>query len=72
MLQLVVLAAGPGPHRLNACHKTLHQAKVMRPLRAAITDVRSALADAIARLEREHVPSAALAAELLLMHALET
>lgn len=35
-----------------------------------ITDVRSALADGIARLERENVPSAALAAELLLMHAL--
>jgi release factor glutamine methyltransferase len=33
-------------------------------------DVRSALGDAIARLEREHVPSAALAAELLLMHTL--
>jgi release factor glutamine methyltransferase len=35
-----------------------------------ITDVRSALADGIAGLERENVPSAALAAELLLMHAL--
>jgi release factor glutamine methyltransferase len=35
-----------------------------------ITDVRSALRDAIAQLEREHVPSAALAAELLLMHTL--
>src|SRR5579863_2028651 len=34
------------------------------------TDIRSALADAIARLEREQVPSAALAAELLLMQAL--
>jgi len=35
------------------------------------TDVRSALRDGIAQLEREHVPSAALAAELLLMHALD-
>jgi len=35
-----------------------------------ITNVRSALSDAIAQLEREHVPSAALAAELLLMHTL--
>src|SRR5882672_11667147 len=33
-------------------------------------DVRSALGDAIAQLERESVPSAALAAELLLMHTL--
>jgi release factor glutamine methyltransferase len=36
----------------------------------AITNVRSALGDAIAQLEREHVPSAALAAELLLIYAL--
>jgi release factor glutamine methyltransferase len=35
-----------------------------------ITDVRSALGGAIAQLERENVPSAALAAELLLMHTL--
>jgi release factor glutamine methyltransferase len=35
-----------------------------------VTDVRSALGDAIAQLERERVPSAALAAELLLMYAL--
>src|SRR5579864_4876499 len=33
-------------------------------------DIRSALADGIAQLERENVPSAAMAAELLLMHAL--
>jgi release factor glutamine methyltransferase len=33
-------------------------------------DVGSALGEAIRQLEREHVPSAALAAELLLMHAL--
>ncbi len=33
-------------------------------------DVRSALRDAIAQLEGEHAPSAALAAELLLMHTL--
>jgi release factor glutamine methyltransferase len=36
-----------------------------------ITDVRSVLSDGIAQLEREHVPSAALAAELLLMHVLQ-
>jgi release factor glutamine methyltransferase len=34
------------------------------------TDIRSALRDAIAQLEREHIPSAPLAAELLLMHTL--
>jgi release factor glutamine methyltransferase len=33
-------------------------------------DIRSSLRDAIAALDRAHVPSAALAAELLLMHAL--
>lgn len=36
-----------------------------------ITDVRSVLGDGIAQLERENVASAALAAELLLMHVLE-
>ena len=36
----------------------------------SIMDLRSALGDAIAKLECEHVPSAALAAELLLMHTL--
>jgi len=36
-----------------------------------ITDVRSVLGDGIAQLERESVPSAALAAELLLMHVLQ-
>ena len=35
-----------------------------------ITDVRSALSEAMAQLERADVPSAALAAELLLMHML--
>ena len=35
-----------------------------------VTTLRSALRDAIARLESEHIPSAPLAAELLLMHAL--
>jgi release factor glutamine methyltransferase len=35
-----------------------------------VTDLRSALRDAIAQLEREHTPSAPLAAELLLMHTL--
>ena len=34
------------------------------------TDIRTALRDGIAQLERAHVPSAALAAELLLMHIL--
>ena len=33
-------------------------------------DIRSALADAIAQLERAETPSAPLAAELLLMHTL--
>src|SRR6202790_5125822 len=35
-----------------------------------VTPIRSALRDAIAQLEGEHVPSAPLAAELLLMHTL--
>jgi release factor glutamine methyltransferase len=35
-----------------------------------VTDLRSALRDGIAQLECEHVPSAVLAAELLLMHTL--
>jgi release factor glutamine methyltransferase len=35
-----------------------------------MTSLRDSLRDAIAHLEREHIPSAALAAELLLMHAL--
>jgi release factor glutamine methyltransferase len=35
-----------------------------------VTDIRSALRDGIAQLERDRVPSAALAAELLLMHTL--
>jgi release factor glutamine methyltransferase len=35
-----------------------------------ITDLHSALGDAIAQLESKHVPSASLAAELLLMHTL--
>jgi release factor glutamine methyltransferase len=35
-----------------------------------VTDLRSALRDAIAQLESKHVPSASLAAELLLMHTL--
>jgi release factor glutamine methyltransferase len=35
-----------------------------------VTDLRTALRDSIARLEQEHVPSAPLAAELLLMHTI--
>jgi release factor glutamine methyltransferase len=35
-----------------------------------VTDLRSALRDSIAQLESKHVPSASLAAELLLMHTL--
>src|SRR5216683_2501402 len=47
-------------------HKSPHT-----PLQGqSATDVRTALGDAIAQLERERVPSAALAAELLLMHTL--
>jgi release factor glutamine methyltransferase len=40
------------------------------PPRAGTTDLRSALRDAIAQLETKNVPSASLAAELLLMHTL--
>lgn len=42
-----------------------------KPMFLAQQSVRSALAAAIARLEANNVPSAALAAELLLMHVLE-
>jgi release factor glutamine methyltransferase len=40
------------------------------PHESRITSVRDSLRDAIAHLESEHIPSAALAAELLLMHTL--
>jgi release factor glutamine methyltransferase len=40
------------------------------PLESRITSLRDALRDAIARFESEHIPSPALAAELLLMHTL--
>ncbi len=49
---------------------TLHQSPHVSAQGKATKDVRSALGDAIAHLERERVPSAALAAELLLMHTL--
>jgi release factor glutamine methyltransferase len=47
-----------------------HQSPIASAHGKPITDVRSALCDGIAQLEREHVPSAAPAAELLLMHTL--
>jgi len=49
---------------------TSHQSPLASARGKPITDVRSALGDGIAQLERENVPSAALAAELLLMHTL--
>ena len=49
---------------------TSDQSRVASHRPVEITHVRSALGDGIARLERESVPSAALAAELLLMRAL--
>ena len=49
---------------------TSHESPFASAQGKRITDVRSALRDAIALLERESVPSAALAAELLLMHTL--
>ncbi len=49
---------------------TSHESPFASAQGKPITDVRSALRDAIAQLEREHVPSAPLAAELLLMHTL--
>lgn len=48
----------------------LHESRVTNHESRA-TDIRTALRDAIAQLEIEHVPSAPLAAELLLMHALD-
>src|SRR5258708_3277086 len=50
---------------------TSHPSLSLRASESGITSVRDALRDAIAHLEREHIPSAALAAELLLMHTLE-
>src|SRR5258708_22888450 len=49
---------------------TSHPSLSLRASESGITSVRDALRDAIAHLEREHIPSAALAAELLLMHTL--
>jgi release factor glutamine methyltransferase len=49
---------------------TSHQSPSASGEGKRVTDIRSALRDAIAQLEREHVPSAPLAAELLLMHTL--
>jgi phosphoribosylamine---glycine ligase len=47
----------------------LRESRIPNP-ESRVTDIRAALRDAFARLEREHVPSAPLAAELLLMHVL--
>src|ERR1700688_4526475 len=49
---------------------TSHPSFLLRAGDSRITSLRDALRDAIAHLEGEHVPSAALAAELLLMHTL--
>jgi release factor glutamine methyltransferase len=49
---------------------TGHQSPLASAQGKRTTDLRSALRDAIAQLEHEHVPSAPLAAELLLMHTL--
>src|ERR1700694_366865 len=49
---------------------TSHQSSHVTCGSRSIMDIRSALRDGIAQLEREQVPSAALAAELLLMHTL--
>src|SRR5258708_6293550 len=49
---------------------TSHPSLSFRASESRFTSVRDALRDAIAHLEREHIPSAALAAELLLMHTL--
>ena len=49
---------------------TSHESPFASAQGERITSLRDALRDAITRLESEHVPSAALAAELLLMHTL--
>jgi release factor glutamine methyltransferase len=49
---------------------SFHHSPISSAQGKPVTDIRSALAEGIAQLERERVPSAALAAELLLMHAL--
>jgi len=55
---------------LHESRVTNHESPFASAQGKPITHVRTALGDAIAQLERGHVPSAALAAELLLMHAL--
>ena len=54
----------------HASRVTDYESPFASALGKRATDLRSALRDAIALLERERVPSAALAAELLLMHVL--
>jgi release factor glutamine methyltransferase len=54
----------------HASRVTEHESPFASAQGKRVTDLRSALRDAIALLERERVPSAALAAELLLMHVL--
>ena len=49
---------------------TIHQSPFAPSQGKRVTDVRSALREGIAQLESGHVPSAALASELLLMHTL--
>jgi release factor glutamine methyltransferase len=49
---------------------TSHESPFASAQGERITSLRDSLRDAIAHLEREHIPSAALAAELLLMHTL--
>ena len=49
---------------------TNHTSRSLSASESHAADLRSALRDAISHLEREHVPSAPLAAELLLMHTL--
>src|SRR5712672_1697734 len=49
---------------------TSHESPFASAQGERITSLRAALRDAIAHLESEHVPSAALAAELLLMHTI--
>jgi release factor glutamine methyltransferase len=58
-------------------HMTSHQPQITNRERSMVPapgkgaiDIRSTLSEGIAQLERECVPSAALAAELLLMHAI--
>jgi release factor glutamine methyltransferase len=58
------------PRVIHESRITSHESPLASAQGKPATNVGAALREAIAHLEREHVPSASLAAELLLMHTL--